>query len=175
MTVVRPRYELVHITPGYVIIEQARHSGAARSYFCAEAVEPKEEYREGDDFWRFVTSAQSFRFDIRDSVEGTVTEFPELLGLLYWGACDPTSELYRIGELALDNRISVYVAITYEAPDGSPRVISDDKIRLLNGVFNERLQTKGKKILILPDLFGLYRKLSHGQLMIDFGLTSMTE
>jgi hypothetical protein len=175
MTVVRPRYELVNITPGYVIIEQARHSGVARSYFCAEAVEPKEEYREDGEFWHFVSSAQSFRFDIRDNVEGTTTAFPELLGLLYWAACEPTSELYRIGELALENRISIYVAITYEAPDGSPRVMADDKVRLLNRVFNERLQTKDKKILILPDLFSLYRKLSHGQLMIDFGLTSMTD
>jgi len=175
MTAVRPRYELVHITPGYVIIEQARNSGAARSYFCAEAVEPKEEYREGDEFWHFVTSAQSFRFDIRDTVEDKVTEFSELLGLLYWAACEPTSDLYRIGELALENRISIYIAIAYEAPDGIPRTISDEKIRLLNCVFNERLQTQGKKILILPDLFGLYRKISHGMLMLDFGLTSMTD
>ena len=35
--------------------------------------------------------------------------------------------------------------------------ISDGKIDLLNRVFNERIRTADKKILVLPDFFGLYR------------------
>ena len=95
----QPRYELVNVKPGYVIIEQARHSGAARSYFSADLLVPKEEYREGDEVWCYSTSAQASQFDVRDNVGGTVTGFPELLGLLYWGACDPASDLYRMGEM----------------------------------------------------------------------------
>ena len=80
-----------------------------------------------------------------------------------------------VGELDAAPDVVGLSAITYEAPDGSRRPISDDKVRLLNRAFNECLTTSGKKILILPDLFGLDQKVSHGQVMIDFGLTSMEE
>ncbi len=171
----RERFELVNVTPGYVIIERARHGDATRSYFSSEPVAPKEEYREGAQVWHYTASAQSVRFDILDKVDNRVTTFPELLALVYWASCEPESDLYRIGELAHANRISIYVALAYESPEGEPRVMADEKVRLLNQAFNQRVQTSDKKILILPDLFGLHGKLSHGQLMIDFGLTSMTE
>ena len=53
--------------------------------------------------------------------------------------------------------------------------MSTEKLRVLNATFNERLRTGGKKILILPDIFDLYKTMSYGQIMIDFGLTSMEE
>jgi len=169
------RFELVESQPGYVIIEREMYSQAARSYFSAEPVPPKEPYREGSQVWSFWEMAQSVRFAVLDTVTGEVTRFPELLGLLYYASCKPDSDLFRIGDLALESKISIYVAITYEAPDGSKLNISMDKIRVLNRVFNERLQSPAKKILILPDTFGLYRELAYGEIMLDFGLTSLDE
>jgi hypothetical protein len=170
-----PRYELADIQPGYVIIEREMYSKAARSYFSAEPVPPKEPYREGSQVWSFWEMAQSFRFSVRDNQTGKLMKFDELLGLMYYACCDKGSDLYRIGELAHANRISIYVAITYEARDGSRLNISLDKLAILNRAFNERLRTAGKKILILPDYFGLYKELSYGQIMLDFGLTAMEE
>jgi hypothetical protein len=170
-----PRYELADVQPGYVIIEREMYSKAARSYFSVEPVPPKEPYREGSQVWSFWEMAQSFRFSVRDNQTGEVVKFDELLGLLYYACCDHDSDLYRIGELALANKISIYVAITYEAPDGSRLNISLDKLEILNRAFNERLRTADKKILILPDYFGLYKELSYGQIMLDFGLTAMEQ
>jgi hypothetical protein len=170
-----PRYELADVQPGYVIIEREMYSKAARSYFSAEPVPPKEPYREGSQVWSFWEMAQSFRFSVRDNVTGKVVKFDELLGLMYYACCDPASDLYRIGELAHESKISIYVAITYEAPDGSRLNISLDKLAILNRAFNERLRTAGKKILILPDYFGLYKEISYGQIMLDFGLTAMED
>lgn len=167
------RYQMVNIQPGYVIIEQERFSRAERSYFSPEAVPPREEYREGDKVWKFDTQAQSFRFDVRDHQTGEIIKFDELLGLLYYGCCKPDSDIHRIGELAHENRISLYIAITHEAPDGSRLNISMEKVRVLNALFNERIVSRDKKILILPDLFDLYQAVTYGEIMIDFGLTSM--
>jgi hypothetical protein len=168
-----PRYEMVNVQPGYVIVEKERFSGAARSYFSGEPSPPKEEYAEGKQVWSYSGMAQSFQFDIRDSSTGSVTPFRELLGLLYYGCCREDSDVRRLGTLAHELDISVYVAITYEAADGSRLNISEEKIRILNQFFNERLRSPGKKILILPDLFDLYKEVSHGQIAIDFGLTSL--
>jgi hypothetical protein len=171
----KPRYELADIQPGYVVIEREMYTKAARSYFSAEPVPPKEPYREGTQVWTFWETAQSFRFSVRDNETGKVVRFDELLGLMYYACCDKDSDLYRIGELAQESKISIYVAITYEAPDGSRLNISLDKLAILNRAFNDRLRTANKKILILPDYFGLYKELSYGQIMLDFGLTAMEE
>jgi hypothetical protein len=170
-----PRYELADVEPGYVIIEREMYSKAARSYFSAQPVPPKEPYREGHKVWAFWEMAQSFRFSVRDNQTGKVVKFDELLGLLYYACCDRDSDLYRIGELAHELRISIYAAIAYEAPDGSRLDIPLEKLAILNKAFNERLRSRDKKILILPDYFGLYKKLSYGQIMLDFGLTAMEE
>jgi hypothetical protein len=171
----RPRYELADIEPGYVIIERETYSHKARSYFSAEPVPPKEPYREGSQVWSFWEMAQSFRFAVRDNAAGETVRFDEMLGLLYYACTDRNGDLYRIGEIAAENKISVYVAITYEAPDGSQTAMPAAKLRVLNLAFNERLRTPNKKILILPDIFGLYKELSYGQLMLDFGLTAMED
>ena len=171
----RPRYELTDIEPGYVIIEREMYSHAARSYFSSEPVPPKEPYREGPKVWSFWEMAQSFRFAVRDNQTGEKVTFNEMLGLLYYACANKDSDVYRLGELAAESKISIYVAITYESPDGSRLEMPIEKLAVLNKAFNERLTTRDKKILILPDTFGLYKELSYGQIMLDFGLTAMEE
>jgi hypothetical protein len=169
------RYQMVNVRPGHVVVEHDILSRAVRSYFCDEAVPPVEEYREGRRIWQYAGTAQSFQFDVRDERTGEVIPFRELLGLLYYGCCKEDSVIRSVGELAHENRISIYIAITYESPEGSKGLLSKEKLRILNTMFNERLHTPNKKILILPDLFDLYKTMSYGEIMIDFGLTSMEE
>jgi hypothetical protein len=164
---------MVDVRPGYLVIEQEAHTLRKRSYFVAESHPPREEYREGTEFWKPFETAQTFQFDVRDNRSGEVTSFRELLGLAYYACCKPDSDIHRMGELAHELRISVYVAITTEAADGSRRPLGFEKARILNALFNERLRSPDKKVLILPDLFGLYKELSYGQIAIDFGLTAM--
>jgi hypothetical protein len=170
-----PRYQLVDSLPGFVIVERAAPSNRSRCYFCAEATPPKEAYREGDQEWHFEEAAQSFQFSVRDTVTGEVAKFNELLGLLYYACLEPGSQLYRIGEVAHAIGISIYIAITYDAPDGKPCAVPPTKLEWLNRAFNDRIRTPGKKVLILPDLFGIQQQVSNGQIMLDFSLTTMTE
>jgi hypothetical protein len=166
---------MVNVRPGHVVVEHDLLSRAVRSYFSDEPVPPVEEYREGKRIWQYAGTAQSFQFDVRDQQSGEIIPFRELLGLLYYGCCKEESDIYRIGDLAHENKISIYIAVTYESPDGARSEMSTEKLRVLNTLFNERLHTPNKKILILPDLFDLYKTISYGEIMIDFGLTSMED
>jgi hypothetical protein len=166
------RYEMVNVRQGYLIIEQENHTFARRSYFAAERTPPLEEYREGDQFWKPHEAAQTFQFDVRDRRTGEVVLFDELAGLVYYACCAKGSVVHRMGDLAHDERISLYVAITTEDAKG-PAPLPLEKVRILNALFNERLTSPRKKVLILPDLFGLQREITYGQIAIDFGLTSM--
>ncbi|MBM3286664.1 MAG: hypothetical protein FJY88_04855 [Candidatus Eisenbacteria bacterium] len=167
------RYEMVNVQMGYVMVEHDLFSRAVRSYFSTEPPLPREEYREGNKTWRSAAMGQSFRFDVRDTATGEVVKFREMLGLLYYALCKPESEIYRIGRIAHDNGISIYMAITHDTGEGTRLSLSDEKLGILNAVFNQRLRRPGKKVLILPDLFDLHKTMSYGEIMIDFGLTSM--
>ncbi len=169
----RHRYEMVNVRPGYVMVEHEVFSREKRSYFSAEAVAPVEEYREGPKIWKFSGMAQSFQFDLCDHESGQLTKFDELLGLVPYSGCSPDTDIYRLGDLAQSEKIWIYVAITYGRPETARHPGWLEKLRILNRYFDERLQTPNKKILILPDFFGLYKEFSHGQILADFGLTAM--
>jgi hypothetical protein len=166
------RYEMVNVRPGYLMIEQENHSFARRSYFVSERTPPMEEYREGNQFWKPQAAAQTFQFDVRDARTGEVVPFGELVGLLYYACSPKDSVVHQMGDLAHDQRVSLYVAITTEDENGAVP-LPMEKVRVLNALFNERLTSPLKKVLILPDLFDLHRKITYEQIAIDFGLTSM--
>jgi hypothetical protein len=167
------RYEMVDVRPGYVIVEHEVFSKQMRSYFSAEAVPPVEEYREGPRVWKFSGMAQSFQFDLCDRASGHVTKFDDLLGLVPYAGCAADSDIHRLGDLAQAEKIWIYVAITHRPLETTRQDAWLEKLRILNRYFGERLETPNKKILILPDYFGLYKEFSHGQILADFGLTAM--
>ena len=166
------RYEMVNVRPGYLMIEQENHTLARRSYFVAERTPPLEEYREG-------ISSGSPRRRPRPSSSTSATPGPaRWCPSASWRGCSITpaapedSTVYQMGDLAHDQRVSLYVAITTESEEG-PAPMPLEKVRVLNALFNERLTSPRKKVLILPDLFGLRREITYEQIAIDFGLTSM--
>jgi hypothetical protein len=164
---------MVNVRPGYVIVEHEVFSKQMRSFFSAEAVPPVEEYREGPKIWKFSGMAQSFQFDLCDGTSGQVTKFDDLLGLVPYTGCPTDTDVYRLGDLAQAERIWIYIAITHGPVERTRQPAWLEKVRLLNRYFGERLATPNKKILILPDYFGLYKEFSHGQILADFGLTAM--
>jgi hypothetical protein len=168
-----PRYEMVNIRPGYLVVEHEVFSRRMRSYFTSEPVPPIEEYREGPDIWKFSGVVQSFHFDIRDTMGGEVTGFDDLLGLVPHTACPEDSDLYRLGEIAREQRVWIYVAVPLQPGEGPGLGRWAEKLKVLNRYFGERLATPNKKILILPDYFGVHEQFDHGMVMADTGLTAM--
>ena len=169
----RHRYEMVNIQPGYLIVEHEVFSRQMRSYFSAEEVPPIEEYREGQQIWKYSGMAQSFHFDIREVTTGHLTRFDDLLGLVPHTGCPPDSDIYRLGEIAQEQKVWIYVAVPHRPLDSSGLGVWAEKLKVLNRYFSERLGTPNKKILILPDYFGLQEQFDHGMIMADVGLTTM--
>ncbi len=169
----RHQYEMVNVRPGYVIVEHEVSSRQMRSYFSAEAQPPVEEYREGPRIWKFSGMVQTFQFDLCDQATGRLTTFDDLLGLVSYSGCPADSDIHRLGDLAQAEKVWIYVAITHRPIETTRQDAWLEKLRLLNRYFGERLATPNKKILILPDYFGLYKEFSHGQILADFDLTAM--
>ena len=123
--------------------------------------------------WKLSGMAQSFRFDLLDRATGELISFDDMLGLVPHIACPPESDIYRLGEFAREQRIWIYVAISHRPlqPADMPGWIG--KLTALNRYYGERVTTPDKKVLILPDYFGLHEQFNHGQVLADFGLTSL--
>ena len=168
-----PPYEMVDVRLGHVVFEHDVQTQRVRLFFSDEAVVPKDEYFEGKALWKYQGTAQALRFAVRDRRTGEVVPFDELLALVYYPTCKRGSAVHQIGELAHELDISIYVALTYEDADGKRLELSPSKLRMLNRLFNDRLRTPGKKVLIVPDAFALYQEVAYGDMMLDFGLTSL--
>jgi len=168
------RYSMVHVRPGHVVVEHDLLSRSVRSYFSDEPVAPVEEYREGGGSGS--TRGPPSRSSSTSRMSRPVRSFlsrdarPDVLRLCEAGkrpaptrADRPREQHLRLcrGHLRVGR--------------GEHTLLSEEKLRVLNRLFNDRLRTPGKKILILPDLFDLYKTMSYGEIMIDFGLTSMEE
>lgn len=167
------RYEMINTRPGYLVVEHEVFSRRMRSYFSADPVPPIEEYREGAEIWKFSGLAQSFQFDLREVDTGRVIRFDDLLGLVPHTSCPPDTDLFQLGEIAREQRIWIYVAVPL-GPAGSVHLGPwAEKLAALNRYFGERLATPNKKILILPDYFGVHEQFDHGMILADVGLTSM--
>ncbi len=167
------RYEMVNVRPAYIIFEHEVNSGATRSYFSTEDVPPIEEYREGRGVWKHLGVAQSFRFDLRDTTTGDLTPLDDLLGLVPYTSCPEDTDVHKIGWFAEEQKIWIYVAVSHRRMDAAAMSEWIGKLKVLNRYFGERLSTPNKRILILPDYFGLHERFTHGLLMVDFGLTTM--
>ncbi len=166
---------MVNVQPGYVVVEHDLLSRAVRSYFSDEPVPPVEEYREGKHIWQYAGTAQSFQFDVRDDETGEIIPFRELLGLMYYGCAQPESDISpHRGDRPREQHLHLR-GDDLRVAGGSPGQHLPGEDRDPEPTFNERLRSRGKKILILPDLFDLYKTMSYGEIMIDFGLTSMEE
>ena len=76
-------------------------------------------------------------------------------------------------QFAEEQKIWIYVAVSHRAMEADQLGPWIEKLKVLNRYFGERLSSPTKRVLVLPDYFGLHREFTQGQLMVDFGLTSM--
>ena len=167
------KWEMINIRTGYIIYESSYPNSYTRCYFSEEEVEPVEEYKEGEEFWKFAGSAQSVRYDLKDAVTGEVVELKELLGIMFPDGKKCGGEIATLQDIAEPQQIFIYLALCFRGTHGEEIELSDKQIQALNEYFNDRLYTPGKKILILPERFGGPPERLFGHILVDVGLTSM--
>ena len=165
-------WEMVNIRAGYIIYENSYPNRMTRCYFSEEDVEPIEEYKEGDEFWKFAGSAQSIKFDMRCKNTAVTVKFDELLGIMYPDSQKCKGDIAIIQTIAEEFQIYIYVALCYRGPKGEVIELSTEQLHVLNEYFNAKLRTPGKKILILPEKLCGPPEMCFGSILVDTGMTS---
>ena len=86
-------WEMVDVTSGLIVMKKCFHCGDISTCFVSHRAPPLEACREGDHFWNFVESDDSFRFNLKCTQCGTLVKFDELVGLMLCTGCDETCDV----------------------------------------------------------------------------------
>jgi len=166
------QWEMINVKRGYIVYENSFPSGLIRCYFSFEDVAPLEEYRDKEEFWKYVGSAQSIKFDLKCKETGEVVELKELMGIMYPDAEDDSHPLFMIQRLAEHSQVFVYIALGFRDPKLKGEQFTIEQLTALNEYFNNRIKTPNKKILILPESICGDPSKCKGEILTDIGLTS---
>ncbi len=142
-------WSMTDVRYGFVVTETCYHCREERSYFAEEHVPPKEEYREGEHFWDYLGSSQSVKFSLKCDKCGEKVVLDELLGLMTCSGCIPDCDFYMTARICEEQKTWVYGALLSKQEDArKPETVA--KLAILSKYFTDRIQTPGKKILVLP-------------------------
>jgi hypothetical protein len=146
----RHSWKMTDVRYGFVVTEKCYHCRDERRYFSEEHTPPKEEYRDGEHFWDYLGSSQSVKFNLKCEKCGEKVVLDELLGLMTCSGCITDCDFNMIAGICEGQRIWVYGALLYRCEDAR-KPETAGKLAVLSQYFNDRIQTPGKKILVLPD------------------------
>ena len=144
-----PRWTMVDIRSGHLVIERCHHCGARSSFFSTEPGAPTEEYRDGDHYWHPLMCAQAVLFNLRDEHSGKVVDLGDVTGLMLSTCEDPAC---AVGRLALEHGsgTSIYVAMCADSTHASGRCVSDAGIEALSEYFNQWPRPGRRRIVVVP-------------------------
>ncbi|MCK5342864.1 MAG: hypothetical protein KAR20_05640 [Candidatus Heimdallarchaeota archaeon] len=167
------QWEMINIRTGYIIYESSYPNSFTRCYFSEEEVEPVEEYKEADEFWKFAGSAQSVRYNLKCAKTSKIVKLDELLGIMFPDGKKCGGDIEVLQRISEPQQIFIYLALCFRGAKGEEMELTNEQLQALNEYFNDRLRTPGKKILILPERFAGPPERCFGHILIDVGLTSM--
>lgn len=162
-------WEMTNIQFGFIVFEKCSHCNSLRTYFSKM---PGDDYREGDHIWRAMLNAQSFRFDLRCKKCGHLEKFDDLMGLMYCTGCLSDCEV-EVRQRELETKkTGVMVAFGF-LPKSVKNILPAERLKILEGYFNQRRDTSRSKIAILS--YDLIKDFSHcrGEFLYDVDMLSL--
>jgi hypothetical protein len=165
-------WSMVNIRSGYLVVEGCRHCRARCSFFSTEPVPPIDEHHEGDHYWTHLGGFQAVKFDLACEDCGEVVDLSDMMGLMLSTCRDPECEVAKIG--AREGKGTwVYVALCADSSHRSGSCVSEAGITALAEYFNARIETPGKKAVVVPCIRCKSIDTCEGIVIADTGLTEM--
>lgn len=165
-------WEMTNIEFGFIIFEKCYQTGELRTTFSTED-HPilGDRYREGEKHWTVVEIAQSFSFDLKDSVSGTLEKYDTLMGLMHCTGCMPDCELDIQRKKYEAEKTWIVIAFGY-LPEAVNKPFPQKKLDILTDYFNQRRDTSRSRIKVLP--FTMIKDLPRcrGDFILDVGMLS---
>ncbi len=165
-------WKMTNVRDGFIVTERCYHCNKLRVFFSYEEVPPKDEYKEGEHYWNYAGSAQSFKFDMECTKCGKSVSFESLMGLMHCVGCNARCHLNILSQIGEMQNIWLFAALAYHL--GNEIDLPIENLEVLTDYFTSRLRTPGKKILVVPGSLRHDPDTCRGEMLKDVGMLSLT-
>ncbi len=165
-------WKMVNVQSGFIVTEKCINTGEYLDYFSLEDVPPRQEYKDGDNYWIVLGADQSIHFELECKLCLKKVKFENLMGIMQCNFCTPECHLNNLTRVARENKIFVYGALCFQTKPNVVEYLSFEQLSALNKLYNSRLHSKDKKILIVSSSLRMLPKTCKGDVFKDVGLLS---
>lgn len=165
-------WEMANVCYGFVITEQCSNSNKVVTYFDT-AEPPIEEYRDGENFWNVMETAQAIRFDLKCTQCGHEEKLDNCMGLMMCIGCHDDCEANVLMKKLEPERTWVYVAFGFLPAEENKR-LSREQLNALEEYFNQRRKSATSRIKIVGDDMVKSYATCKGEVLRDLDLLSLT-
>jgi len=141
-------WEMANVSSGLTVMKKCFHCGKVSACFTFHNKPPFEPSREGQHFWNFMESDESFHFDLKCTQCGIVIKLSELVGLTRCTGCDPTCEVYALRQEFEQGVTRVCIALG-QRPIDERKQLTEEKIAVLQDYLSQQSKSKKSKIKIV--------------------------
>ncbi|MGC9367361.1 MAG: hypothetical protein ACP5FK_10040 [bacterium] len=166
-------WKMTDVNYGFIVTEKCFHCGKISNYFTGEQKPPFEEYREGEHFWNFMDSYQTFRFSLKCSKCSKIIDYPELAGLKMCIDCDKDCKVSQMLNNQSSKKVWYYIAFGF-LPQQERKYLDQQKIKELENYFNQRRKNSKTKIVIVPQDMVKNFNRCYSESILDKDMLSLT-
>jgi len=141
-------WEMVNIARGLIVMKKCFHCSKVSTCFTFHNKPPLEPCHEGQHFWNFMESDDSFHFDLKCTKCDTLVKFDELVGIMKCTGCDETCEVGILMRKLEPEHTQVYIALGCRPIDERSQ-LSQEKLAILEAFFSQKCKSLKSEIKIL--------------------------
>ena len=141
-------WEMVNVASGLIVMKKCFHCGKVSTCFTYHDKPPLETSHEGDHFWNFMESDESFHFDLKCAKCDTLVKFDELVGLMMCTGCDETCEVDILRRKLEPEATRVYIALGCR-PIDERKQLPQEKFSVLEEYFTQQCKSLKSRIKIV--------------------------
>lgn len=165
-------WKMTNVRDGFIVTEKCYHCHKIRVFFSYEDTPPKDEYKEGEHYWSYSGSAQSFKFEMECTRCGKRVGFEKFTGLMHCSGCDDRCNIRILSRICEHQNIWLFAALAYD--ESGEIDLPLESLQVLTDYFTQRLRTPGKKILVVPGSLRRNPDLCRGEMLKDVGMLSLS-
>ena len=165
-------WSMTDVRGGFLVVEGCYHCGARSSFFSTEPVPPRDEYREGEHIWEYLSGDQAVSFGLRCDLCDASPDLSAMTALMMSLCEDPDCEVGRLAA-RLGSRASVYVALCGDSTHESGHCVSDEGVAALEAYFNQGRRPGRRRIVVVPCSLRNHADWCRGVVISDAGLIDL--
>ena len=141
-------WEMTNVASGLIVMKKCFHCGKMSACFIFHNKPPLEPCHEGEHFWNFMESDESFHFDLKCTKCGTLVKLDELVGLTRCTGCDETCEVDVLRRKLEPEHAQVYIALG-RRPIEERGQLPEEKFAALQAYFNQQAKSRKSRIEVV--------------------------